>query len=185
MNERLEPLQPLTKVIRARRIQAMRRRDTWGFGMNSLITLLLMAVAAATFLWVFHFRTVQGNDMFPAMSDGDIVLCTAKSEYVKNDIVFYTYKDQVYVGRVVAKGGDTVHITESGNLLVNGTTQAGEIVYPTYAQNREELEVNVPPGAVFILGDLRTQALDSRSFGCIPLRNVLDKVIALLRHRKF
>lgn len=185
MNDRLAPLKPLTEVIRKRRINAMRRRDSRGLAMNSLIMLLLMAVCIASFLWVFHPRTVRGNDMFPALSVGDIILCTAKKEYVKNDIVCYRFNGQEYIGRVVAKGGDTVRLTESGAVLVNGTNQAGEIVYPTYPPNGEEMELKVPVGTVFVLGDFRTQALDSRSFGCIPLQDVQDKVIALLRHRKF
>ena len=41
----------------------------------------------------------------------------------------------------------------------------------------------VPEGCVFVLGDYRTEAEDSRKFGCIPLENVQAKVITNIRRR--
>lgn len=185
MDNSLTPFAELSKVIQMRRIKAIRKRDSRGYALNTLGTIFMMAIAVVVFLWNFQFRTVVGNDMFPALNDGDLVLCNQKAEYHKNDIVFYRAEGATYVGRVVAKGGDVVRITDSGNLIVNGTTQNGEIIYPTYPMGDEDIEVEVPEGTVYVLGDFRTQALDSRSFGCIPLSEVDYKIIALLRHRKF
>ena len=56
-------------------------------------------------------------------------------------------------------------LDESGKLLINGTAQNGEILYPTYAEEGLEYPLTVPENHVFILGDYRTQTVDSRDLG--------------------
>ena len=90
---------------------------------------------------------------------------------------------EVYAGRIIATGGDVVMMNEGGTLLVNGTPQSGEIMYPTYVRGNLEYPYRVPDGCVYILGDYRTNTKDSRDFGAIPLGDVMGKVITILRRR--
>ena len=46
-----------------------------------------------------------------------------------------------------------------------------------------DFPITVGEGQVFILGDNRPQASDSRTFGCIDLNDVKGKVIAVIRTR--
>lgn len=46
-----------------------------------------------------------------------------------------------------------------------------------------EYPYTVPKGCVFVLGDYRTQAEDSRDHGCVKLGDVKAKVITILRRR--
>ena len=57
------------------------------------------------------------------------------------------------------------------------TEVTDELKKPNYARF-------VPEGCVFVLGDYRTQAEDSRDFGCISLEDVKAKVITILRRRE-
>lgn len=135
---------------------------------------------------VFMLARVQGNEMFPAVKDGDLVLAyRLQQSCTKNDVVVYQADGVTHVGRVLALAGDVVNITEDGTLLVNGTTQSGEILYPTYPASAAGLSYpyTVPEGSVFILADYRTNAADSRNFGAIPMRDVKGTVLALLRRR--
>ena len=135
---------------------------------------------------VFMLARVQGNEMFPAVKDGDLVLAyRLQQSCTKNDVVIYQADGVTHVGRVLALAGDVVNITEDGTLLVNGTTQSGEILYPTYPASAAGLSYpyTVPEGSVFILADYRTNAADSRNFGAIPMRDVKGTVLALLRRR--
>lgn len=146
-----------------------------------LITALIVYLF---FSRVFMIMQVKGNTMFPALKDGDLLIAfRLQNEYMKNDIVVYTAGEEKLVGRLVAKGGDVVNITESGTLLVNGTAQTEEIMYPTYPGDSLEYPCRVPEGHVFILGDYRTQAEDSRHIGPVPMDRVKAKVITLLRRR--
>ena len=76
------------------------------------------------------------------------------------------------MGRVLARGGDIVTLSESGVVEVNGSAQGGGILYPTYPKSLLSYPYAVPEDSVFILGDCRTQAEDSRDFGrCSAVRS--------------
>jgi signal peptidase I len=83
----------------------------------------------------------------------------------------------------VAVAGDVVMIGDSGSLMVNGVTEGGDIVFPTYADGELEYPYKVPDGCVFVLGDRRVSTTDSRTLGPIPLDSVEGKLITILRRR--
>lgn len=144
----------------------------------------LAAIGWILFTQVFLITQVGGNAMFPSVKDGDLLIgFRLQSDYAKNDVICYRVGGETRVGRIVARESDVVTINENGGLLVNGTQQGGEILYPTYPKEALTYPYRVPDGHVFVLGDYRTQAEDSRDFGPIPLENVEAKVITILRRR--
>ena len=184
MNEILSPFSDLHEEIQNRRVALHRKRESKRMLGSTVQILVVLAVLLCIFLIFFRFRIAKGNGMYPAVLDGDLVLCFHKSEFVKNDIVFYTVNGTEYLGRVAAVGGDILDISDEGVLTVNGTVQAGEIDFPTFPADDWDGAVIVPPDSVFVLGDYRTQTRDSRDFGCIPLKDVKWKAVTILRHRK-
>lgn len=221
---------PIAQIIARRRERVLNRR-----GWRSLIfrVLFLALIGYVLFTQVFLIAQNAGQDMFPALKDGD--LCIAfrtraqtlmKEKYVRGDIVAYRigrgegedrpldpvrqwllevmpeewldgwlsvaiprewltgeYPGERHFGRVIAAGGDVVTMSDSGALLVNGTAQSGEIMYPTYVRGELTYPYRVPEGCVYVLGDYRTNASDSRDYGPIPLEDVEGKVITILRRR--
>lgn len=157
----------------------------WEGYRDLLIRVLLLVLTAWLLLsQVFFMTQAKGNDMFPAVKDGDLMIgFRLQREYNKNDVVLYTAEGKQHVGRILARGTDVVTLDESGTVLVNGTAQSGEIMYPTYADEETEYPLRIPEDQVFILGDYRTQTVDSREFGTIPVKNVKGKVITILRRR--
>ena len=146
--------------------------------------LFLLLVGWLLLSQVLLLTQAHGNAMFPAIKDGDLIIgFRMQSDYIKNDVVVYTAEGERMVGRVVARETDVVIMDDSGALLVNGTTQTGEILYPTYAKESINYPYEVPEGCVFVLCDYRTTGTDSRDFGAIPLRSVEGKVITILRRR--
>ncbi len=122
--------------------------------------------------------------MFPAVKDGDLVIAyRLQNEYLKNDLVVYTVDGERKIGRILGRETDIIMMDDSGSLTVNGTTQAGEILYPTYAKEGIDYPYTVPADSVFVLCDYRTNGRDSRDFEAIPMRNVEGKVITILRRR--
>lgn len=155
-------------------------------GYISLCVRILYLVLAGWLLCshVFLITQARGNDMFPAVKDGDLVIAfRLQREYAKNDVVVYTADGRKYIGRIAARAADIVKLDSSGAVFVNGTAQNGEILYPTYTKEGLTYPYTVPKNHVFILGDYRTQTEDSRNFGSIPLENVEGKVITILRRR--
>ena len=79
----------------------------------------------------------------------------------------YEADGKTHVGRILGCETDVITMDDTGTLLVNGTAQTGEIAFPTYAKEGITYPYTVPEGSVFILGDYRTHAKDSREFGPI------------------
>lgn len=141
-------------------------------------------VAYLMFTQVLLITQAKGNGMFPAVKDGDLVIgYRLQQEYAKDDVIVYTQDGKLNVGRIVARATDVVTLDDSGTLLVNGTAQGGEIIYPSYAKEGLEYPYRVPENSVFVMGDFRTQTVDSRDFGAVSMENVEGKVITLLRRR--
>lgn len=177
------PAKPMTtaEVISLRRNRLAVRE-----GYISLLGRVVFIAAAAWLLFsqVFLLMQARGTDMFPAVKDGDLLIgYRLQKDYEQENVVVYKRDGKSYVGRVVAKSGDNVSITDEGSLVVNGVVKSGEIMYPTYVREGVNYPYTVPENRVFILADYRTQAQDSRDFGAVELKDVQAKVITILRRR--
>ena len=101
----------------------------------SLLTRLAAAAAALTVLLgvVLLVTQAEGQDMFPAVKDGDLLIAyRLQRRWAQDDLVLYRQEGVLRLGRVAAVGGDVVMLEEDGTLRVNGTLHAGEVLYPTY-----------------------------------------------------
>ncbi len=171
----------IADVIRERRLKLHTREEC-----KSLFLRVVMLSLAAYIIFTKVFLITQnhGLGMFPALKDGDLIIAyRLQQDYAKNDVVVYEVDGKQEVGRIVANSNDVVTIEENGTLRVNGTVQSGEIMYPTYPKTGIEYPYRVPEGHVFILGDYRTTAIDSREYGPISKDVFEGKVITILRRR--
>ena len=133
----------------------------------------------------------KGQDMFPAVKDGDLcvifrtgLMKLVGDEFSAGDIVAYRIDGERHFGRIVAIAGDSVQIDTTGSVTVNGVTEGGEIQFPTYTRGNDLLNITyVQSNMVYVLGDYRTQTMDSRDYGPIPLAQVEGKVLSILRRR--
>lgn len=171
----------ISQIITNRRNEILIRQDY--FQLLVRIAVIIVAVWLL-FSEVYLVTQVKGTEMFPALKDGDLVIAfRLQQDYAKNDVVVCDIDGQQYIGRIVARENDLVAMDDSGTLQINGTTQSGEIIYLTYAREGMEYPYKVPEGYIFVLGDYRTQAQDSRDFGPISMDDVEGKVITILRRR--
>jgi len=137
------------------------------------------------FTFLFGIIRYQEPSMAPAVKDGDLVIFYRhNSEYWPRDAVVLKFGGKLQVRRIVATGSDTVDITEDG-LVVNGAPQQElEIYHKTERyQDGVEFPLTVPEGHIFVLGDSRINAADSRVYGCVRLEDTLGKVMAVIRRR--
>ena len=84
-----------------------------------------------------------------------------------------------YIKRVIALLGEHVKI-ENGKVYINGE-ELQEDYLPegtttNALRNNYFIDITVPEGCIFAMGDNRAQSTDCRSFGCIPLEKVESKV---------
>lgn len=147
----------------------------------------IIFIAALCYLMlsqVFLVTQARGNGMFPAVKDGDLIIAfRLQTDYAAEDVVVYSIDGQNQIGRIVAQGGDVVMMDDSGTLWVNDIEKNGRILYPSYAGEGLTYPYTVAPDHVFLLGDYRTQARDSRIYGAISMEDVKAKVITILRRQ--
>lgn len=145
---------------------------------------VLLFIAYIFFSQIFLVTRANGNYMFPAVKDGDLIIAyRLHKDYVKDDIAVYKVQGKNYLGRVVGRGGDVVTLNESGDFNLNGGIQRGEIIYPTYAKEGIKYPLKIKENQIFVLGDHRTESEDSRDFGPIEKKEIKAKVITILRRR--
>lgn len=138
-------------------------------------------------LFVFGIYRNQDADMYPAVKDGDLVVYyRLDKDYIASDCIVLSYDGRQQVRRVVAVEGDTVDITEQG-LVINGQLQWETYVYEETRRYAEGVDfpITLQAGEVFVLGDARAGATDSRIYGAINVADTKGKVMLFLRRRDF
>jgi len=127
---------------------------------------------------------MAGEGMEPTLSHGDQV--TARdidgNKVGRGDVVVVQAPvangtgSMLIVKRVIAVAGDEIASTlGGGEVLINGEPADEPYLAPgtrTTALDPQE----VPAGHVFVMGDNRHNSLDSRSFGPVPVQDVVALV---------
>jgi len=180
---------PLQEQSAEQIIKARRRR------LNDLATLrhLLFKIIQIGALIALIFRYLLGivimpnEDMAPKIGATDLVIYYRWDRTINDrDVVVLERDGRTVISRVVARGGDEVDITADG-LVINGANQAEiGIFYETgHYPDGVRLPIRLREDELFVLGDNRTVAFDSRRFGTVKRSAIKGKVFTLLRRDGF
>ena len=168
-------------------------------------TLFLVLVLFALKLFVVGYYRVPQNGMYPALPAGSSLFTLRRpysdiSAVKRGDIIVFVREQNGqrynYIWRVVGLPGDKVQ-TAAESLIINGQPVAhqrladadgkslfresiGSISYeiafdPSGSERPPDVSVTVPPDHVFVMGDNRFNAFDSRRFGPIPFSSIMGK----------
>lgn len=134
-------------------------------------------------IFVLRLTIVYGSSMEPTLKQHDFVLIwqLGYSPGIGDIIVTNSHNPlgQCIIKRVIAVGGQKVCICQ-GQVYVDGTLLGEEYLEETDIKTYDMPEIVVPDGQVFLLGDNRLQSKDSRTIGCVPVENIMGKVIVRL-----
>lgn len=163
-----------------KREKRSRRSRFWIRGLLLIIVLAALIGIVISFVWAPVLR-ISGDSMAPTLTDGEIVVAYADEAVERGDIIAFYYNNKLLVKRVIAVGGDEINVDLLGNVTVNG-----ERLEENYVSNRAQGECDVdmpyhvPNGFVFVMGDRRSDSLDSRSsaIGCVAKEQILGRVVA-------
>ena len=146
-------------------------------------------------LWILFFQIVglvicPTADMHPRIDSGDMVLYYRLDKDVRAQDVIVVEKTtpdsaepQIFVLRVVAVAGDTVEITDTERLVINGNTMIEPDIFygtPRY-EGFTEYPLTLEEGQCFVLADSRNGGADSRYFGPVNVDDILGTVITIVR----
>jgi len=166
-----------------------------------IVVLVLLALKA---FFVGYYRIPQ-NGMYPTLPGGSVLFTIRHpysdiSAVKRGDIVVFVREQNGqrynYIWRVVGLPGDKVQ-TSGESLIINGQPAArerlaaaagkslfresvGNISYeiafdPSASERPPDVSLTVPPDHLFVMGDNRFNAFDSRRFGPIPFSSIIGK----------
>lgn len=165
-----------------------------------LVSFVVMLVICLSTLIMFFVTptTVVGRSMNDTLASGDKVLVWHIGyESKRNDIVVvhvsqkYGLNDSLYIKRVVAVEGDKVTYT-SGALYVNDNKVESmnsltfqKCVSKHWEETGTDDSYVIPKGYSIVMGDHRSDSLDSREFGLVDNKDIVGKaVFSLLPFKK-
>ena len=148
------------------------------------ISLSVLFITVAI-LFCFRIIVVDGDSMMNTLHHQErIIISNFFYSPEKGDIVVtdsHNGYGHPIIKRVIGTGGDTVKISfETGDVYVNGTVLQEEYIYEKIrSEPKDDIEITVPEGYLFLMGDNRNNSLDSRSesIGLINEKNLLGKAV--------
>lgn len=155
------------------------------FSFKGLVIDLIQIIGTALVLTFILLQFIQpsivsGDSMYPTLHDSDKLIIWKLGEPEQGDIVVFdshnAHNDK-YVKRVIGVAGDHVEIIDS-IVTVNDIAIDESYVNPAEAlYNPGDVDIIVPEGEIYVLGDNRNHSNDSRSFGTVDLDDVDGKLI--------
>ena len=149
--------------------------------------LITAAFVAAVFTFVFGLTTQKGNDMYPALRDGDVILYYRHPALVITESIVYEMNGELRSGRIAAVPGCVISQTGDRQLTVNGSFQPEDPEHGIYTRTETsdelELPLQISPDGYFVLNDNRTRMSDSRIYGEISRSQIKGRIITVLRRR--
>lgn len=148
---------------------------------------LVIALAITTFV---KPTIVKNYSMSPTLEENDFLIINRllynRGTPQKGDIVVFQSslqtlggKDKLLIKRVIAVPGDEVIITD-GDVYING--ELLEEVYLAEDYTYGQINLVVPEGKIFAMGDNRNNSLDSRDdvLGLIEIDDIMGKAFIRL-----
>jgi signal peptidase I len=126
---------------------------------------------------------IESVSMEPTLYAGNFVVVNKLTyqftEPGRGDIIVFHYppnpEQDPYIKRVIGLPGDHIIVREN-EVLVNDVRIAEPYLEST---TRQGGEWSVPPNSLFVMGDNRNNSSDSRSWGVVPLENVIGKALVV------
>jgi len=144
------------------------------------VTVGIIVLAIVVFSLVLGFTLVRDDGMRPTVKSGSLAVYLRLSrDFRRGDLVCLCLPNgSTAVRRVVAVAGDSVEL-RSGITYINGLAERGSYSFTRTDPRPEGISfpVILRQGELFVLGDAREEAYDSRDFGVVKAADLLGKVI--------
>ncbi len=150
------------------------------------VLIIFFTILSIVFSVFFRIISVSGTSMQPTLDDSDIVVVNSLANtHEIGDVVIIRMgedDDPLIIKRIIATQGQTVSIDyNTKTLTVDGKKITEPYISEMFKSEKNEIDYpyTVPADHVFVLGDNRTDSVDSRNrnIQAISEEKILGKVI--------
>lgn len=141
---------------------------------------LLAVLLLNVFTHIFQIVHYNGTGMEPSLKGGQTLVIQKTQTVSQGDVIAFYYNNQVLVRRVICTGGSQIEISEQGVVQVDSHILDEPYLSDiTFGQCNITFPYQVRTGTVFVMGDNRLEAMDSRlkEIGTVPEDRIIGKVI--------
>lgn len=160
---------------------------------NRLLVRVLTALCVFSgLLFGFFFRVlrVDSASMQPFVCVGDFIvvrrgLATIELDDLRGQVVLADHHAQEpIIKRIMGLPGDEI-VWQGKDLAINRQTPNESYVCKLDESPQLEMlftsKIRVPESSLYVLGDNRDYSTDSRVFGPVPIKDILGRVVAVVR----
>lgn len=128
-----------------------------------IIIILFSIGLFITALYYIKIFNTHGHSMQPTINDNSYVICIKSNNIEVGDIIAFKSHGEIKIKRIIALSKDKVNITKAGKVFVNDKE-----IKESYLTSSEHGEIEIPlphtvsENSVFVLGDNRSNSIDSR-----------------------
>ena len=171
---------PSLKEIQTERKRIRRGSLYWQALRGTIAVLVVVAAVAALVTTLFlPILQISGDSMSPTLEHDEIVILIKTNTFQRGDLVGFYYQGKILLKRVIGLPEDEIAIDADGNVYING-----ELLDEPYVTDKGlgdcdlEFPYKVPGTGYFVLGDQRSNSVDSRNsvIGSISKDDIIGKV---------
>jgi signal peptidase I len=149
---------------------------------ETLILTVLMFLIISQALQNFD---VDGISMEPTLHNTERIMVDKLSYRfhppARGDVIVFIappHPNQNYVKRIIALPGDVITVKNT-TVILNGVTLHEPYIAPKYQGNSNAniINLHIPAGSYFVMGDDRAFSSDSRDWGLVPGANIIGRAM--------
>ncbi|MBR4861524.1 MAG: signal peptidase I [Firmicutes bacterium] len=159
----------------------IRRGVYYRQSLRSTVSVLVVVAAVAVLIATLFLPILQisGDSMSPTLEHDEIVVLLKTKAFDRGDLIGFYYQGKILLKRVIALPEDEVVIDGDGNVYVNQCMLEEPYVTEKVLGDCDlDFPYKVPGTGYFVLGDRRSNSVDSRNsvVGAIPREDIIGKV---------
>ena len=159
----------------------IRRKDYYRQALRGTVSVLVVVAAVAVLIATLFLPILQisGDSMSPTFEHDEIVVLLKTKKFERGDLIGFYYQGKILLKRVIALPEDEVAIDADGTVYVNGEQLEEPYVTDKGLGDCDlEFPYKVPGTSYFVMGDRRSNSVDSRNsvVGSIPQEDIIGKV---------
>ena len=179
------PTEPTVAVPSLKEIQTerkrIRRNTLYWQALRSTVAVLVVVAAIAVLIATLFLPILQisGDSMSPTLKNDEIVVLLKTKSFERGDLIGFYYQGKILLKRVIALPEDEVAIDAEGNVYVNGEILDEPYVTDKCLGNCDlEFPYKVPGTGYFVMGDRRSNSVDSRNsvVGAVSREDIIGRV---------